>query len=648
MIKKLLIILSLALIPQLTHAATFPSCLIVSGCTGTSTLPSYGQLLTGNNVSGYNLTSTSSLGISTASNDIYVFEGDSISAVPGPSGTGNEWPLQLKNFEYQVKYGQNNYVATSGETSAQVLAEYSTQVHPLRPTSSNTNAVFFLVIGTNDLAHLVATSTFYSNVKAEWALARADGFRVIASTIPQSTMVTYGNDGINGMNALIMSDTSLYDGLMRPDIWFSDPRDQNFFLADQVHPNGNANLLWAKNTASILQTGNDRVFLSAYGDTIMGSTTNQYSFSSTTIRAGLLVHSIIGQPSFVVSSTSVSGAPTTYPFVVTNSGVGIGTSTPTLASLVVGGIAGNTGIDVASADLRLNARVIANTADATYPGGDATMYLGYNQRSGGAIHFYGQGTNIQMSLNGPTGNLGIGTTSPYAKLSVVGDVVASTLTATSSLSVGTGSDTNSSVQYGPDNHAWTQTYVSSDNSLRIASGTDPTSNIAINISKGGAISFTGALAFHSQVNIDNNTSLLFLGGASGCTNTSGVKTGTDGKFLFDAGCSTKIKIPTGETASFSNGSFTNQWTVDENGNSTQNGTASSTAFKATSVTATSTFAGGVYISQTSSSTAPYIYSKTSGFGGHLILEDEGGGACTELTTKAGVLNAKVITCPTEI
>lgn len=71
-------------------------------------------------------------------------------------------------------------------------------------------------------------------------------------------------------------------------------------------------------------------------------------------------------------------------------------------------------------------------------------------------------------------------------------------------------------------------------------------------------------------------------------------------------------------------------------------------FTATSTTATSTFMGGVYVAQTASSTAPYIYSKSAGFGGHVILEDEGGTACTEITTKAGVIIGKVITCPTEI
>lgn len=47
---------------------------------------------------------------------------------------------------------------------------------------------------------------------------------------------------------------------------------------------------------------------------------------------------------------------------------------------------------------------------------------------------------------------------------------------------------------------------------------------------------------------------------------------------------------------------------------------------------------------TATSTA-YIYSGGSGFGARIIMEDEGGGACTAITTSAGIINSAVITCP---
>ena len=61
-IYKIIAILSLLLIPSVVTSATilFPT----GGGTGTSTAPSFGQLLIGNNSGGYNLVATSSLGIS--------------------------------------------------------------------------------------------------------------------------------------------------------------------------------------------------------------------------------------------------------------------------------------------------------------------------------------------------------------------------------------------------------------------------------------------------------------------------------------------------------------------------------------------------------------------------------------------------------
>jgi hypothetical protein len=50
---------------------------------------------------------------------------------------------------------------------------------------------------------------------------------------------------------------------------------------------------------------------------------------------------------------------------------------------------------------------------------------------------------------------------------------------------------------------------------------------------------------------------------------------------------------------------------------------------------------------TATSTA-YIYSKTAGKGGQIILEDTDGAGCTGVTALNGVLTAATVTCPTEI
>jgi fibronectin-binding autotransporter adhesin len=84
------------------------------------------------------------------------------------------------------------------------------------------------------------------------------------------------------------------------------------------------------------------------------------------------------------------------------------------------------------------------------------------------------------------------------------------------------------------------------------------------------------------------------------------------------------------------------------------GVASTSPFKPLSVTgeawitATTTTAGLNVLAPTTGTSTIYMYSKTSGFGGQIIMEDQGGGACTSVVAKAGVLTAAVVTCPTEI
>lgn len=87
-----------------------------------------------------------------------------------------------------------------------------------------------------------------------------------------------------------------------------------------------------------------------------------------------------------------------------------------------------------------------------------------------------------------------------------------------------------------------------------------------------AISISGATSqLHNELDVDNNISLLFLGGGSGCTNTTGIKTGSDGTFLFDAGCSLKFKGGSGLIQGFTDGSFNYVWQNSVGGTTTQNG-----------------------------------------------------------------------------
>ncbi len=102
--------------------------------------------------------------------------------------------------------------------------------------------------------------------------------------------------------------------------------------------------------------------------------------------------------------------------------IGIGTTTPTTAKLVISGSASATGLDMSSTDQYANMRVIQNTLNS----GDKDLFLGYNSGTTSSLHLYSDNAET-MTLKG--GNVGINNGSPAYDLDVVGTAkVSSTLT----------------------------------------------------------------------------------------------------------------------------------------------------------------------------------------------------------------------------
>jgi len=101
---------------------------------------------------------------------------------------------------------------------------------------------------------------------------------------------------------------------------------------------------------------------------------------------------------------------------LTNGRVGIGTTSPTTAKLVIAGNPGEAGIDLASSDAYAEMRIIRNTLGTA----DKNLYLGFNALPGSAIHLYSEGLTPTMTIKG--NNVGVGNGDPAQKLDVNGNV----------------------------------------------------------------------------------------------------------------------------------------------------------------------------------------------------------------------------------
>ena len=119
-----------------------------------------------------------------------------------------------------------------------MIGEYATQIHPLVPTKKSDDAYLFIFAGTNDLYYGNNASTIYSNLITEWDNAKADGFKVIAFTIPPRSGVYILNSSQEGnrtvLNNLIIDNSSLYDYLVRPDLLFPDSTNLTYY-SDGLH-----------------------------------------------------------------------------------------------------------------------------------------------------------------------------------------------------------------------------------------------------------------------------------------------------------------------------------------------------------------------------------------------------------------------------
>lgn len=183
--------------------------------------------------------------------DEWVYEGDSITDTVG--GFLYDWPTQLPLLSSNISIAKQVNVATTADYISNMIVEYATQVHPVRPQLSNQNYCFAIMAGLNDCRLAGSSQQIYNNLKTEWGYARADGFKVMAFCITR-VGEHIGDSVVQKVNTLIISNSKLYDYLIRTDLLLPDPTNTLYFRTDQIHPNATGSKMIAQEVVNVLNT----------------------------------------------------------------------------------------------------------------------------------------------------------------------------------------------------------------------------------------------------------------------------------------------------------------------------------------------------------------------------------------------------------
>lgn len=156
------------------------------------------------------------------------------------------------------KYGTMLYrnFGVIGEETPTAIALYNSKAHLIAPTGVNQSGYYFVQMCTNDVNNGRSAADCYTNLKSLWASGRADGYKVVAFTVPpllgsNDLTNTSGSeshpDQRRLLNQLLMSTEAknLYDYIIPLDRLMPDSTDLRYYLADQIHFTATANLLIA-------------------------------------------------------------------------------------------------------------------------------------------------------------------------------------------------------------------------------------------------------------------------------------------------------------------------------------------------------------------------------------------------------------------
>lgn len=245
-----------------------------------------------------------------AANVQFVFEGDSRT---NTSNLGT-WPLKLPAVNALFARGTKYFYATDGDTAANIVAEYPTQGGSVA-LAAGSEQYYLLLAGHNDIVAGATAAAIYANLKLTWAQARVSNYKVVAYTEFASGGFTAPQNVVLGqLNALILSDPTLYDFVVRLDALLVNSSDPLIFNPDLTHLTTFGNVLAAQETNRVI-FGSPPVYQTP-ADTFAGGLQNNSAMEvsqefGSTARTGLasgVANYIVDGYSFNVNGSGVATA----------------------------------------------------------------------------------------------------------------------------------------------------------------------------------------------------------------------------------------------------------------------------------------------------------------------------------------------------
>jgi hypothetical protein len=128
-------------------------------------------------------------------------------------------------------------LAVGGRTAAEIDADHADDVTPISPDTLGGTGILFVAVGVNDLGILSSSAaTVQGLLSSIWSKGRADGFRVVAFTIPKASTITAGEETARvALNTSIRAATSEWDALVDLDRIFPTYASGSPYYFDTIH-----------------------------------------------------------------------------------------------------------------------------------------------------------------------------------------------------------------------------------------------------------------------------------------------------------------------------------------------------------------------------------------------------------------------------